>query len=79
MLMFDEKQLARWRAGGDEPLMQIGRATVDANQKPPQLAESFIGKIGNPYRFRSDKLIVKIEFEGGKTCTEALADALCAS
>ena len=59
-----------------KPLAKDVEAAVGDGQP---LAECVTAQLENPYRFIVDKLIVNIEFVGGKTCTEALADALAAS
>ena len=60
----------------NEPLAKDVEAAVGGGQP---VAECVTAQIENPYRFIVDKLIVNIEFAGGKTCTEALADALAES
>ena len=55
---------------------EISGVSVDPAHSLPLRAESFFRQMKNPYLFRSGKLTVNVEFAGGKSLSEALADAL---
>ncbi len=38
--------------------------------------DDFIAQVGNPYLFKVDDVVVKVEFSGGKDFSEVLADAI---
>lgn len=40
--------------------------------------DDFIAQVGNPYLFKVDDVVVKVEFSGGKDFSEVLADAIVA-
>lgn len=40
--------------------------------------DDFIAQVGNPYLFKVDDIVVKVEFSGGKDFSEVLADAIIA-
>ena len=37
---------------------------------------SFIDRVGNPYLFKVGKTIVKVEYEGGQSFTDAFANLI---
>ncbi len=53
---------------------------IKTNRKAPlnRRADDFIAQVGNPYLFRVDDVVVKIEFSGGKDFSEILTDAILA-
>lgn len=40
--------------------------------------DDFIAQVGNPYLFKVDDVVVKVEFSGGRDFSEVLADAIIA-
>ncbi len=53
---------------------------VRVNRKMPlnRRTDDFIAQIGNPYLFKVDDVVVKVEFGGGKDFSKILADAVLA-
>lgn len=53
---------------------------IKANRKAPlkRRAEDFIAQVGNPYLFKVNDVVVKVEFGGGKDFSEILTDAILA-
>ena len=58
----------------------IDLRTVKTNRKMPlsRRADDFIEKVGNPYLFKVDDVIVKVEFGNGKDFSEILTDVILA-
>lgn len=54
--------------------------TVETNRKKPlsSRANDFIAQVGNPYLFRVDDVVVKVEFGNGKDFSEILTDVILA-
>ncbi len=53
---------------------------VKVNNKTPldRRADDFIAQVGNPYLFRVNDVVVKVEFGGGKDFSEMLTDVIVA-
>lgn len=53
---------------------------IEINRKLPinRRAVDFVEKIGNPYLFRVDDIVVKVEFGDGKDFSEILTDVILA-
>ncbi len=53
---------------------------VEINRKMPlrRRADDFIAQVGNPYLFKVDEIIVKVEFGDGKDFSEILTDVIFA-
>ena len=53
---------------------------IEINRKLPinRRAVDFVEKIGNPYLFRVDDVVVKVEFGDGKDFSEILTDVILA-
>lgn len=58
----------------------VDLSNVKVKRKLPlnRRADDFIAQVGNPYLFRVDDVVVKIEFGDGKDFSEVLADAILA-
>lgn len=58
----------------------IDLRTVKTNRKMPlsRRADDFIEKVGNPYLFKVDDIVVKVEFGNGKDFSEILTDVILA-
>ncbi len=54
--------------------------SVETNRKKPlsRRADDFIAQVGNPYLFRVDEVVVKVEFGDGKDFSEILTDVILA-
>lgn len=54
--------------------------TVETNRKKPlgRRTDDFIAQVGNPYLFRVDDVVVKVEFGDGKDFSEILTDVILA-
>jgi len=53
---------------------------VTTNRKTPlnRRADDFIAQVGNPYLFKVDDVVVKVEFGDGKDFSEILTDVILA-
>lgn len=53
---------------------------IKINRKKPlnRRADDFIEQIGNPYLFKVDNVVVKVEFGDGKDFSEILTDVILA-
>lgn len=53
---------------------------IKTNQKAPlkRRTSDFITQVGNPYLFKVDDIVVKVEFGDGKDFSEILTDAILA-
>lgn len=53
---------------------------IKTNRKAPlkRRTDDFIAQVGNPYLFKVNDVVVKVEFGGGKEFSEVLADAILA-
>ena len=58
----------------------IDLRNVKTNRKMPlnRRADDFIEKVGNPYLFKVDDIVVKVEFGNGKDFSEILTDVILA-
>ncbi len=61
-----------------DELVDLKRTEVNRNTAKKQRADDFIAQVGNPYLFRVDSTVVKVEFGGGKDFSEMLADVISA-
>ena len=54
--------------------------SVKTNRKKPLVsrADDFFAQVGNPYLFRVDDVVVKVEFGNGKDFSEILTDVILA-
>ena len=54
--------------------------SVKTNRKMPlnRRADDFIAQVGNPYLFKVDDVVVKVEFGDGKDFSEILTDVILA-
>ena len=53
---------------------------IKVNRKVPlkRLTDNFIEQVGNPYLFKVDDIVVKVEFGDGKDFSEILTDVILA-
>ncbi len=53
---------------------------IKTNRKAPlkRRTDDFIAQVGNPYLFKVNDIVVKVEFGGGKDFSEVLTDAILA-
>ena len=58
----------------------IDLRNVKTNRKMPlnRRADDFIAQVGNPYLFKVDDVVVKVEFGNGKDFSEILTDVILA-
>ncbi len=58
----------------------IDLRNVRVNKKIPlkRRTSDFVAQVGNPYLFKVDDIVVKVEFGGGKDFSEILADIILA-
>ncbi len=58
----------------------IDLRSVKTNRKMPlnRRADDFIAQVGNPYLFKVDDIVVKVEFGDGKDFSEILTDVILA-
>lgn len=58
----------------------IDLRSVKTNRKMPlnRRADDFIAQVGNPYLFKVDDVVVKVEFGDGKCFSEILTDVMVA-
>lgn len=61
-----------------DELVDLKRTEVNRNAAQKQRAGDFIAQVGNPYLFKVDDTVVKVEFGDGKDFSEMLADVILA-
>lgn len=61
-----------------DDLVELTSTQVNRNVTLKQRTSDFIAQVGNPYLFRVDSTVVKVEFGGGKDFSEMLADVISA-
>ena len=57
-------------------LTDIGNLQINANQPTIEKMSSFIDRVGNPYLFKVGETVVKVEYEGGQSFTDAFANLI---
>lgn len=80
LMMTDLKMLrdADISACNAEELVDLRNVTVNKRMPSDERTSDFIGQIRNPYLFKVDDTLVKVEFGDGKDFSELLADVILA-
>ena len=79
--MLDRNELRRLQqadisACDIDRLTDISNLQINANQRTIDKMSSFIDRVGNPYLFKVGKTVVKVEYEGGQSFTDAFANLI---
>ncbi len=61
-----------------DELVDLRNVKVNPKASLNRRADNFIAQVGNPYLFRVDDVVVKIEFGDGKDFSEMLTDVILA-
>ena len=61
-----------------EELIDLRNVTVDKKMSSDDRTSDFIEQVRNPYLFRVDDTVVKVEFGDGKDFSELLVDVIIA-
>ena len=62
-----------------DELTDIKGITYHKNQRTADKMNTFIACAGNPYLFKVGETVVKVEYEGGKSFSDAFIDLIRAS
>ena len=78
--MYDIKMLRNADVSACNADELIDLRNVKTNRKMPlnRRADDFIAQVGNPYLFKVDDVVVKVEFGNGKDFSEILTDVILA-
>lgn len=57
-------------------LVDLRNVTIDTTQPVPQRLSQLLDQVHNPYLFKVDGVVVKVNFSGGKRLASALAGLL---
>ena len=81
--MLDRNELRRLQnadimACEPDRLTDISNLQINANQRTIEKMSSFIDRVGNPYLFKVGETVVKVEYEGVQSFTDAFASLICA-
>ena len=79
--MLDRNELRRLQnadimACEPDRLTDISNLQINANQRTIDKMSSFIDRVGNPYLFKVGKTVVKVEYEGGQSVSDAFASLI---
>ena len=79
--MLDRNELRRLQqadisACDIDRLTDISNLQINANQRTIDKMSSFIDRVGNTYLFKVGKTIVKVEYEGVQSFTDAFASLI---
>lgn len=58
-----------------DELVDLRKVTVDTEKPSGERTDDYIRQVKNPYLFRIDSTVVKVEFGNGKDFSEILTDA----
>lgn len=61
-----------------DELVDLRSVEVNPKASLNRRADDFIAQVGNPYLFRVDDIVVKVEFGDGKDFSEILTDVILA-
>lgn len=61
-----------------DELVDLRNVEVNPKASLNRRADDFIAQVGNPYLFRVDDIVVKVEFGDGKDFSEILTDVILA-
>lgn len=61
-----------------DELVDLRNVEVNPKASLNRRADDFIAQVGNPYLFRVDDVVVKVEFGDGKDFSEILTDVILA-
>lgn len=61
-----------------DELVDLRNVEVNTKASLNRRADDFIAQVGNPYLFRVDDVVVKVEFGDGKDFSEILTDVILA-
>lgn len=61
-----------------DELVDLRNVDIKRNLPLGQRADDFIEQVGNPYLFRVDDIVVKVEFGDGKEFSEILTNVILA-
>lgn len=61
-----------------DELVDLRNVEVNPKASLNRRADDFIAQVGNPYLFRVDEVVVKVEFGDGKDFSEILTDVILA-
>lgn len=57
-------------------LTDIGNLQINAHQRTAEKLNALIRQAGNPYLFKVGQTVVKVEYEGGQSFTDAFANLI---
>jgi hypothetical protein len=61
-----------------DELVDLRSIDIKRNLPLERRADDFVAQVGNPYLFRVDDVVVKVEFGDGKDFSEILTDVILA-
>ncbi len=61
-----------------DELVDLKSIKINRKTALKRRTDDFIAQVGNPYLFKVDDIVVKVEFGGGKDFSEILTDAIFA-